>query len=100
MAMNNNCIVWIFGQYFRVQDPKNEIKKNDQKCGACTRRTVTVAKKSAYMTRIDPAMDNNCIVWLFGQYFCVQDPKNEIKKIDQKYGACTRCTVTVAEKSA
>ena len=66
---------------FLCPGPKKWDQKNDQKYGACTRCTVTVAKKSAYMTRVDPAMDNNCIVWLFGQYFCVRAPKNEIKKM-------------------
>ena len=45
-------------------------------------------------------MDNNYVVCRAGQYVCVQDPKNEVKKNDQNYGACTRGTVTVANKSA
>ena len=46
--------------------------------GACTGCTVTVAQKSAYMTDIDPAMDNNYIICREGQGFVVQGPKNEI----------------------
>ena len=61
---------------------------------------MTVVNKSAHMTRIGAAMDRNYIVCRNGQYFCTQDQKNEIKKIDQTYGTCTGCTVTVVKKSA
>ena len=75
-------------------------QKNDQKYGICTGCTVTVSKMSARLTGLDAAMDRNYIVCRNGQYFCVQDQKSEIEKIDQKYGTCTGCTVTVSKMSA
>ena len=32
------------------------------------------------MTRIDATLDNNCIVWLFGQYLGTWDQKEDIQK--------------------